>query len=291
MQGIAMITQNKTAAAVGFPPPLLGSAPWRLPILEDAPGWLALEKPAGVGTRAHPWDPQIPDLDQALNVQLHAQKPELERLGARLFASIYYLDPEVPGIALFAKRHEALTDLRNRFGSGEGTFRFRFVAGLTPDGASALHADAPLLPHRTKPKMIPSTAKGKKCRTAFRQLVRSTNWAYWEARCDFFRAHQVRAHAAVAGIPVMGDQLYGGPAVPTLGELPSQKKRRTGRDKPVYPDLPLRLCSVELPSDGPVLQIESAPDKHFELLLTRLELAESCDSARAMKSAGNADIF
>ena len=68
--GTAMSSQNKTAAAVGFPPPLLGSAPQRLPILEDAPGWLALEKPAGVGTRAHPWDPHVPDLDQALNLQL-----------------------------------------------------------------------------------------------------------------------------------------------------------------------------------------------------------------------------
>lgn len=274
-----MSSPKVSSAAVGFPPPLLGSAPQRLPILGDAPGWLALEKPVGVGTRAHPWDPGVPNLDQALNVQLQAQKPELERLGARLFASIYYLDPDVAGIALFAKHHEARADLRNRFGSGEGTFRFRFVGGVAPDGADKVFADAPLLPHRTKPKMIPSTAKGKKCRTSFRQLARTANRACWEARCGFFRAHQVRAHAAVAGIPVMGDQLYSGPAVPTFSELPSQKKRRRGRDKPIYPYLPLRLCGVELPCDGPVLQLESTPDKYFELLLKRLELAGARDFA------------
>ncbi|MFP4156069.1 MAG: hypothetical protein ACLFU4_00455 [Opitutales bacterium] len=276
-----MNSSKKMCAAVGFPPPLLGAVPQRLPILEDAPGWIALEKPFGVGTRAHPWDDGVPDLDQALNVQLQAGKPELKRLGPRLFASIYYLDPQVAGIALFAKNHEVRADLRNRFGSGEGTFRFRFVAGAAPGEAEAFVMDAPLLPHRTKPKMIPSTAKGKKCRTVFRQLGRAGNWAYWEACCGFFRAHQVRAHAAVAGIPVLGDQLYSGPPVPMLGELLSQRKRRTGKDKPAFPDLPLRLCGVELPSEESVLQIASPPDKPFELLLKRLQLNEAKDSAPA----------
>ena len=68
---------KKPFLAVGFPPPLLGEAPIRLPILKDTDGWLAIEKPAGVGMRAHPWDERTPDLDSALNAQLENGKPEL----------------------------------------------------------------------------------------------------------------------------------------------------------------------------------------------------------------------
>lgn len=267
-----MCSKRKSDAAVGFPPPLLGADPVRLPILFDTQSCLALDKPAGVGTRAHPWDAGLPDLDEALNVQLQAGKPELKRLGASLFGSVYYLDPEVAGIALFAKHREALADLRDRFGSGQGAWSFRFVAGTAPEGALEIEADAPLLPHRVKPKMIPSTAKGKKCVTRFRQMTASAGRALWEARCDFFRPHQVRAHAAVSGIPILGDELYAGPALPTFRDLDLGKRGRSGPDKVAFRGLPIRLCKLRLPSMVTDLEIESVPGKPLEVFLKQLGL-------------------
>jgi len=145
--------KSKKRNAIGFPPPLLGEFPQRLTLLAATGDWLALDKPAGVGTRAYPWD-DTPDLDSALNTQFEAGKPELQRTGASLFGSVYYLDPEISGVALFAKNRDALADLRNRFGSGECRFTFRFVAALSEEAAAEFQADAPLLPHRVKPKMI-----------------------------------------------------------------------------------------------------------------------------------------
>ena len=260
---------KKSIPAVGFPPPLLGEDPIRLPILRNAEGWIAIEKPSGVGMRAHPWDEGVPDLDTALNAQLDKGKPELLRLGASVFGSIYYMDPEISGIAVFAKNREALADLRNRYGSGEGRFVFTFVAGCSLDGQSELESDAPLLHHRVKPKMIPSTAKGKKCFTRFKCLAEANGWGLWEAHVDFFRAHQVRAHAAVAGIPPMGDTLYSGPAIPTHGQL-EPKKRRQGPDKPAFVDLPIWLSRVEL-SEAEL--IDCPASKHLSRFIQRLGLS------------------
>ena len=122
----------------------------RLPVLAETADWLALEKPAGVGLRAYPWDSEL-DLDAALNMQLQAGKPELVRRGATLFGSIYYLDPAISGVAVFAKNRDALADLRNRFGSGECTFRFQFVAAGQPVGGAGAAGGRCAPPRRSCP--------------------------------------------------------------------------------------------------------------------------------------------
>jgi 23S rRNA-/tRNA-specific pseudouridylate synthase len=260
--------------AVGFPPPLLGEAPYRLPVLAETADWFALDKPAGVGVRAYPWDDE-PDLDAALNSQLRAEKPELVRRQAELFGSVYYLDPSISGVAVFAKNRDALADLRNRFGSGDCRFRFQFVTAAPAAGVEAeLRSDAPLLPHNVKPKMIPSTAKGKKAFTDFKRIAESPKgWALWEARVDFFRPHQVRAHAAVLEIPILGDKLYGGPVAPTQREL-HPKKQRSGVNLPSFHGIALHLTEVQLIPGEAETTIFCEPPKHLRLLLRRMGLGE-----------------
>jgi len=260
--------------AIGFPPPLLGEAPLRLPVLAETEDWVALDKPAGVGMRAYPWD-TTPDLDGALNLQLQADKPELVRRGATLFGSVYYLDPVISGVAVFAKNRDALAELRNRFGSGDCRFCFQFVAAAQPAGAAdQLSADAPLLPHNVKPKMIPSTAKGKKAFTEFKRIAESPKgWALWEARVNFFRPHQVRAHAAVQEIPILGDTLYGGPEAPTQRDL-HPKKQRAGLNLPSFEGVALHLAGVELLPGDAGMTVYCEPPKHLRLLLRRMGLGD-----------------
>lgn len=260
--------------AIGFPPPLLGEQPLRLSVLAETADWLALEKPAGVGSRAYPWD-QAPDMDTALNNQLQAGKPELLRREASLFGSVYYMDPAISGVAVFAKNREALAELRNRFGSGECRFRFQFIAAAQPAGSeSNLSSDAPLLAHNVKPKMIPSTAKGKKAFTEFRRIAESAKgWALWEADVAFFRPHQVRAHALLAEISVLGDTLYGGPGAPTQREL-HPKKQRAGLNLPSFHGVALHLAEVQLVPGDADSRILCEPPKHLRLLLRRMGLIE-----------------
>jgi 23S rRNA-/tRNA-specific pseudouridylate synthase len=260
--------------AVGFPPPLLGEQPLRMPVLAETADWIALEKPAGFGTRAHPWDAE-PDMDAALNTQLLAGKPELLRCGAEVFASVYYLDPVISGIAVFAKSRDASADLRNRFGSGECRFRFQCITaaqGAEGQPPAEREADAPLLPHNVKPKMIPSTAKGKKAFTQFKRLALSPKgWALWEATVDFFRPHQVRTHAAVLELPILGDDLYGGPEAPTQRDL-QPRKQRAGLHLPAFHGVALHLAEVQLVPGDAGSCIRCEPPKHLRLLYRRMGL-------------------
>lgn len=276
------MSQSQNKKLIGFPPPLLGEAPLRLPVIGETSGWLALEKPAGIGLREHPWDVGVRDLDAALNKQLQAGKPELLKHEASLFGSVYYLDPEISGVAVFAKNRESLADLRNHFGSGNCHFRFLFVtkAGLV-GGARELTTAAPLLPHNTKPKMIPSTAKGKRTTTSFRMLCESdSGWALWEASTAFLRPHQVRAHSAVLGLPILGDALYEGQSIPTLNEL-LPKKRGPGVRFPVFSGVALHLMEVSLLANEGLSEpfyVRAELPRHFRVLLQRMKLAlpEGC---------------
>ena len=121
------MSQARKKNSIGFPPGMLGDAPLRMPVVGESEGWIAVEKPAGVGVREYPWDAGIPDMDAALNQQLQAGKPELVKRGATLFGSAYYLDPAISGVALFAKNRESLSELRNLAGSEELSYRFLFV--------------------------------------------------------------------------------------------------------------------------------------------------------------------
>lgn len=247
------MSQQRQQNAIGFPPPLLGADPLRMAVLAETADWVALDKPAGIAVREYPWDGAVPNMDAALNVQLQAGKPELVKRGASLFGSVYYMDPAMSGVALFAKSRESLARLRNCFGSAECEFVFTFITAGRPEGELVeFEAAAPLLAHRTKPKMIPSTAKGKKTHTQFRLRAQGPGgWALWEARTHFFRPHQVRAHAAVSGIPVLGDALYEGAELPSLRELKS-KGRGAGLNAPAISQMALHLSQCRVAAEAPV---------------------------------------
>jgi len=271
------MSQARKQNSIGFPPGMLADTPFRMPVIGESDGWIAVEKPIGVGMREHPWDAGVPDMDTALNKQLQAEKPELVKRGATLFGSAYYLDPAISGVALFAKNRDSLTELKNLVGSAELRYRFFFVTkARAAGGAKEVVADAPLLPHNTKPKMIPSSAKGKKSTTEFKLLSEShLGWALWEATTSFLRPHQVRVHAAVQELPVMGDVLYAGPEAPLLSEL-LPNKRTSGIKFPVLDGLALHLREVILPASSEAaaaVSLRAELPRHFRVMLQRMQLA------------------
>jgi 23S rRNA-/tRNA-specific pseudouridylate synthase len=271
------MSQARKQNSIGFPPGMLADAPFRMPVIGESDGWIAVEKPIGVGMREHPWDAGVPDMDTALNKQLQAEKPELVKRGATLFGSAYYLDPAISGVALFAKNRDSLTELKNLVGSAELRYRFFFVTkARAAGGAKEVVANAPLMPHNTKPKMIPSTAKGKKSTTEFKLLSESSlGWALWEARTSFLRPHQVRVHAAVQELPVMGDVLYAGPEAPLLSAL-LPNKRTSGIKFPVLDGLALHLREVILPASSEgvaAVTLRAELPRHFRVMLQRMQLA------------------
>ena len=256
----------------------------RLPVLGQGEGWIALEKPAGIGLRLHPWDPGTKDLDRALNEQLRAGKGELLRTGAALFASAFYLDPEISGLGLFATSAESQAALRNAVGSEQALFRFLFVLPGCPEPADEIICETPLLTHHTKAKMVPSSAKGKKTRTCFRRLAQSgAGWELWEASATLLRPHQVRIHARLSGLAIPGDLLYDGPPLPVRGDIRRIKGRAaTG---PVFGGMPLHLDRLTVKELG--IDVQAPAPKALRASLRQLGLLESFEAASV--SSGEPD--
>lgn len=263
---------------IGFPTGLLSDRPLRIPIIAETEKWIAFNKPSRIALRQHPWSFDTPNMDAALNKQLQDRKPELLESGASLFGSVYNIEPEISGVALFAKHRKDLDELRNLTGSEKLQFRFLLVARLDTSEANIdeLIADAPLLVHNTKPKMIPSTAKGKKAQTNFRRIHKSSGWSLWEANTLFPRLHQIRAHAAVEGIKIMGDSLYSGSVAPSLREMVSRKST-TAICNSIFDGIALHLSEVILSASkrqAEAIILRAPLPKPFGLLLDRLQLSD-----------------
>ena len=214
-----------TPKAIGFREGLLSGKPLRMDVLANSDDFIALNKPSNISLRQHPWDENSANLDTALNDHLKEGKPEILALGAESFGSIYFYEKAISGIALFSKHKAALTFLRNAFGSGLMEFKFQFIAQLEEGIEEHVINETPLIQHRYKFKMVPSTAKGKRSRTEFTCLKRGTgSWGLWQAKCNFFRPHQLRIHASLSGFQLMNDDLYRGVDAPTLASVGKRKK-------------------------------------------------------------------
>ena len=190
---------------VGFPVPLLGPTPLRLPVLSNGRGVVALEKPAGLLATAHPWYAHFPNITDALGSQIRQSKPELTRLGIPYAKAIYHLDAEIAGPVLFGTSPASASRFRERFGSQELDFTFRLVARQRIAG-NRFDISLPVAPHGTHPQLIVSRRKGKRAHTEFQCLERWGAYSLWEARCRHFRVHQVRLHAGETGLSIVGDR-------------------------------------------------------------------------------------
>lgn len=262
---------SKQSAFVGFPPPLLGEQALRLPVLSNGVHYLGLNKPGGIAVREHPWW-NFPDLDTALNKQLESEKPELLRLKASVFGSIYNLEPEISGIVLYAKDRDGLEHLRNEFGSAKMAFRFLFIAPtFSGECEEGFQADAPLLPHNTKPKIIPSSAKGKKATSLFHRLeTADSGWSLWEAQVNYFRVHQVRAHFALGGSAILGDLLYGEVEPPLVRDLVATKRGGPRLHIPAFKGLALHLSDLSFTAQtGEAVSMHAPLPNAFTVFLKR----------------------
>ncbi|MGE9293629.1 MAG: pseudouridine synthase [Puniceicoccales bacterium] len=251
---------------IGFPPPLLGERPLRLPVLGAEPGrWLALDKPAGILTDRHRWHPDLPGLLAAFNEQVEMGKPELEPYEITVARHVYILEPETTGVLLLALSEKAIEELRDAYGSALMNFTFGFLARWD-GGDKKRTCSLTISVHTTEPRALVSHQSGKKCETVFQMDKRLGNYAWWKAEAKYMRPHQIRLHAAEVGLPVVGDRLYGGPPPICLSALKRDYRSR-GVEKPLYDGLCLHLESLVLP-DG--ARLESPLPKGLGVLQRRL---------------------
>jgi 23S rRNA pseudouridine1911/1915/1917 synthase len=178
-----------------------------LPILEVDPLFVAVDKPAGVP--AHPHAPD--ELGTAANA-LAAQFPEC--VGAspdpREGGLVHRLDAGTSGVLLAARSAAAWPLLRAALSAPECEKTYLAeVAGAPPDAGTAAGAIG-RVGRRGARVRVGGGRNPLPAHTTWEVVERRPQSALVRVRLQRGRAHQVRAHLAAAGYPIVGDLLYGG---------------------------------------------------------------------------------
>lgn len=192
---------------------------------------VALAKPAGAATH-----PLRPGERGTLAGALAARFPECAGASddPREGGVAHRLDIDTSGVVLAARTRQAWQALRAAFAAGRIEKEYlALVTGAPPDEGEV---DAPLAHagHRRKVTVVEKwlnhsedwsnhSPRPRPALTRYRVLARSApgrpEVALVRAFTSTGRMHQVRAHLAHAGFPLVGDTLYGGPPAEPPGHL------------------------------------------------------------------------
>lgn len=252
---------------IGFPPGLLAEKPLRLDVLDFKAGaYAAINKPAGIYLEADGLTQNPPTIIGGIKAQ--AGKAEIGRLGIETPYSVFVLDPEISGIALIASNKDSASNLRNAFGSGMFEFEFEFLSER-PYGRVEEVVELPLLRHETKPRAIVSHRYGKKCKTLFSLKEDLGDWQLWSAKTDFLRWHQIRIHAAEAGLRMVGDDTYVRVRKIYLSRL-KRGQYKGEETSPIYDNIALHLKKIAFPFGGEKIEISAPAPNGYEVQLKKI---------------------
>jgi len=198
-----------------------------LDALHDAGGVLAIVKPAGLPTQAAAG---LASAEWLVRKQLFGDRAAADRAAGRSrhpggFLGVpHRLDRGVSGVLLLATTPRAARQLSRQFERRQIRKTYLAIAAPTSDALPDLGAafewrdTIRKLPDEPRGEIVPpATAGGREAvTTGSVKAVAENGMLLLELQPLTGRMHQLRLQAAARGMPIIGDTLYGGPAVDPL---------------------------------------------------------------------------
>ncbi len=227
--------QAGVAARAGLP----------FPVLYEDTEIIVVDKPPGISTSS---------TDGSLSIQeILSEFLKRQSKGRYRAFVVHRLDKEVSGVLLFAKTHEAMDTLKERWQETEKHY-YAFVEGIpeTDRGTikSWLIEDKSQKVHSVSER--PDAKFSVTNYTTIKQVNQNT---LLDIKTDTGRKNQIRVHLSDIGHPIIGDRKYGA----------ADEFRRRVR---------LHACSLLFPhpSDGRIITVKSALPEGFLTLKQKDEL-------------------
>ncbi len=239
-------------------PSPLTPEPIPLHILHEDADLIVVDKPSGLVVHPAPGHPG----GTLVNALLH-HCSDLAGVGGVLRPGIVHrLDRGTSGLLVVAKNDAAHVFLSAQFHDHSVDRIYRALVRGLPSGDQG-RVDRPIGRHRSdRKRMSVRTAHGREAHTAWRVLRRfpEAGYSWLEVSPETGRTHQIRVHLASAGLPIVGDPLYG-------------RARRHDSLALAHPALHAAVLGFEHPSRRERLRFESPLPADLGALLARLEAA------------------
>ena len=218
---------------------------WKLPVLFEGEGLLALEKPAHLLVSPEKQRADDPVLTKLLQRDLANKAAWTQDRDYSFLDLIYTVDLETTGVVLFATDRAVRDGLRNDFGGRQVDFRFEALAHGVPD-EDQFEAEFKMAPHPTRQwSMRINRTKGKQSHTRFQVIDRFRSCSLIECSTSTLRPHQVRVHLQHLGFPLVADSLYGGELLMLSQIKRKYRSKQRIAEKPLIDRTAIHLSSLK----------------------------------------------